>query len=318
MSDIVINLKLKHCFIYLSNKIQLISLLHKGCFPRPCHILFSISIHNRSSLSDTEKLVYLWQSPKDGTAKKVIEGPVHWSNLLPNISLWSSQNNPPDSPQEDYQNFLTEGRLWEGTLLLHDTAQQEPSRSFITSMLELKLDQNTMFEWQKHSQESTEIPHYKDLLEFINFRAQASECMSSETKKVTRSESRRYPPGKSITSFAAYTTDINCTLCKNESTLSTYALTSNLFLETKWCRRVNSVSIAFAQDISPGSVPVWTDAGNVKNLIIHSFTEEDDSSQSDKGSQSTTETTVSSNTAAWIVSTDDMSSLHQGFWWFLS
>ncbi len=93
---------------------------------------------------------------------------------------------------------------------------QEPSGPFITSMLELKLDQNTMFEWQKHSQESTEIPHYKDLLEFINSRAQASECISSETKRVTRNESRRYPPGKSITSFAACTTDANCTLCKNE------------------------------------------------------------------------------------------------------
>ena len=29
----------------------------------------------------------------------------------------------------------------------------EPSESFITSMLELKLDVDTMFEWQRHSQE---------------------------------------------------------------------------------------------------------------------------------------------------------------------
>ena len=45
---------------------------------------------------------------------------------------------------------------------LHDTAQQhlralkalghEPDGSFITSMLELKLDAHTMFEWQHHSQ----------------------------------------------------------------------------------------------------------------------------------------------------------------------
>lgn len=32
----------------------------------------------------------------------------------------------------------------------------DPSGSFNTSALELKLDQNTMFEWQKHSQESTD------------------------------------------------------------------------------------------------------------------------------------------------------------------
>ena len=63
-------------------------------------------------------------------------------------------------------------------------------------MLELKLDQTTMFE---HSQESTEIPHYKDLLEFINSRAQASEKGYSQ-------------PGKSITSFSFAA----CTTGKNE------------------------------------------------------------------------------------------------------
>ena len=35
---------------------------------------FSIAIHKRSSLSDTEKLVYLRHSLKDGAAKKVTEG----------------------------------------------------------------------------------------------------------------------------------------------------------------------------------------------------------------------------------------------------
>ena len=64
---------------------------------------------------------------------------------------------------------------------LHDVAQQHLSSrhnvdgTFITSLLELKLDQNIMFESQKHSQESADVPHYRDLLEFINLRAQASE-----------------------------------------------------------------------------------------------------------------------------------------------
>ena len=44
----------------------------------------------------------------------------------------------------------------------------EPSGPFITSILELKLDTTTMFEWQKHSQSSTEVPHYQHLLEFID------------------------------------------------------------------------------------------------------------------------------------------------------
>ena len=35
---------------------------------------FCVSVHDRFSLSDSEKLVYLQHSLKDGTAKNVIEG----------------------------------------------------------------------------------------------------------------------------------------------------------------------------------------------------------------------------------------------------
>ena len=44
------------------------------------------------------------------------------------------------------------------------------------SVLELKLDASMMFEWQEHSsQDSAEVLHFNDLLEFLNMRAQASE-----------------------------------------------------------------------------------------------------------------------------------------------
>ena len=36
----------------------------------------------------------------------------------------------------------------------------EPSGPYIMSMLELKLDSGTSFEWQKASQEITGVPHY--------------------------------------------------------------------------------------------------------------------------------------------------------------
>jgi len=45
---------------------------------------------------------------------------------------------------------------------------REPSGPFITSVNELKLDTTTMFEWQKHSQTRKDVPHYWELLEFIN------------------------------------------------------------------------------------------------------------------------------------------------------
>lgn len=60
----------------------------------------------------------------------------------------------------------------------HDTFQQnlralktlghEHSAAFITSTLELKLDVTNIFEWQKHSQSSTNVPPYQELLEFIH------------------------------------------------------------------------------------------------------------------------------------------------------
>ena len=62
---------------------------------------------------------------------------------------------------------------------LHDAIQQhvralklmgyDPSRSFIMSAIELKLDETTMFEWKSHSQESTDVPNYQDLLTFLDF-----------------------------------------------------------------------------------------------------------------------------------------------------
>ena len=39
---------------------------------------------------------------------------------------------------------------------------------FLTSMIELKLDVDTLFEWQKYSKAEADVAHYQDLLDFIN------------------------------------------------------------------------------------------------------------------------------------------------------
>ena len=53
----------------------------------------------------------------------------------------------------------------------------ESSRQFITSALELKFDDNTMFEWQKYmyNQVSSSVPLYSSLLTFFCLRAQVTE-----------------------------------------------------------------------------------------------------------------------------------------------
>ena len=115
---------------------------------------------------------------------------------------------------------------------LHDVVTQhlralksmeyDPSGPFITSILELKLDTTTLFEWQKHSQSQTEVPHYQDLLTFIDLRAQASG--GSTTSGIKRVKNKLTPskktptPGRSVASFASnhYTVSSPCVLCQNE------------------------------------------------------------------------------------------------------
>ena len=50
----------------------------------------------------------------------------------------------------------------------------DPSGTLITSFLELKLDQTTVFEWQKHNQDSKGVPHYKNFSTSCNLELKHS------------------------------------------------------------------------------------------------------------------------------------------------
>lgn len=96
---------------------------------------------------------------------------------------------------------------------------EEPLGAFITSLLELKLDPSTTFKWQKTSQDSAKVPHYNDLLEFLNLRAQASETLPLETRKCPKREPKKqFINTKPIASFVAHATEpiMSCVLCKHE------------------------------------------------------------------------------------------------------
>ena len=145
---------------------------------------FCVSVHDRSSLSNSEKLVYLQQSLKDGSAKSVIEGLSRLGeNYLEAIECLQARFDRPRLIHQTHVRMISEApALKDGTgkelRRLHDTVQQhlralkamghEPPGPFITSLLELKLDTSTMFEWQRHSQESVDVPHFSKLLEFLN------------------------------------------------------------------------------------------------------------------------------------------------------
>ena len=95
---------------------------------------------------------------------------------------------------------------------------KEPPGPFITSVLELKLDANTMLEWQKHSQDSAEVPHFNDLLEFLNMCAQASEVSDQGKRNKSDVQGKRQSSGKPVASFVGNASNpaAHCVLCKND------------------------------------------------------------------------------------------------------
>ena len=196
---------------------------------------FNISVHERAHLSDTEKLVYLQQSLKGGSAKGVIEGLSRSGEYYSEaIECLQSRYDRPRLIHKTHVRMIIEApSLKEGNgrelRRLHDTVQQhlralkamdcEAPGPFITSVLELKLDSNTMFEWQKHSQESSSIPHYNKLLNFIDLRAQASESLPVSPRGPNHSFNKKQPfTHKPITSYMVNTSDTspNCIVCKTE------------------------------------------------------------------------------------------------------
>ena len=191
---------------------------------------FCVSIHDRSSLTKAEKLVYLQNSIKDKTAKGLIEGLTksseHYDEAVK--CLLSRYDRPRVIHQAHVRRIIDAQPLKEGTgkeiRHLHDLVTQhhralkalrhEPSKPFITSLLEMKLDATTMFEWQRHSQEHTDVPDYQILLDFLNLRAQAAKS-ASDKRRIGREPAK---PNRQVTEFAsnATPTDSTCLLCKGE------------------------------------------------------------------------------------------------------
>ena len=46
--------------------------------------------------------------------------------------------------------------------------EYDSSGRFITSLIEMKLDRSTIFEWERHTDENSDVPHYAEILEFID------------------------------------------------------------------------------------------------------------------------------------------------------
>ena len=192
---------------------------------------FSISIDSRKNLSDSEKFVYLQQSLKGGTAKTLIEGlsgtGEHYSKAI--ACLKGCYDRPRLIHQSHVKAILETPSMKDGNgrefRRLHDLFQQhlcalnaaesDELSQFMTSVIQLKLDPDTLFEWQRHTQDVTEVPPFPKILEFIDLRARASETTTQTSRRPQRTETT---PKRSVASFVTNSESNGgrCVVCKTE------------------------------------------------------------------------------------------------------
>ena len=160
---------------------------------------YEVSIHSRTQLTDAEKLAYLRHSLKDGPARHVIEGlSGSGTEYEEAIKCLQKRFDKPRLLHLAHVKAIVEvpePKEGSGKELrrLHDVCSQhlralktmgyDPSGPLVTSLIETKLDRSTMFEWQRHTQENSDVPHYAEILDFIDLRARASETVLRELPK---------------------------------------------------------------------------------------------------------------------------------------
>ena len=186
---------------------------------------FCVSVHDRTIIPKEEKLMYLQNAIKDKTARNLIAGLTKSSDHYDEAVkvLQERYNRPRQIHQTHVRRIVEAPPLKDGSgkeiRALHDLVVQhlralkslghEPSQAFITSLLEMKLDSVTMFEWQRHTQEHNDVPDYQELLDFLNLRAQAAEA-STEKKRVSK------PINSMVTSTSSNENCISCGLEKHQ------------------------------------------------------------------------------------------------------
>ena len=93
----------------------------------------------------------------------------------------------------------------------------DPSGPFITSVLELKLNEDILFKWQRHSHECGKVPHYQDMLDFLYLRMQSTESIEYKVHV-----DRRGNPSQHRASYVR-SMDNTCVACKRVTIPYTHA-----------------------------------------------------------------------------------------------
>ena len=199
---------------------------------------FETAIHNSRKLHDAQKLTYLRDAVEGGPAKKVIQGLAHSAGTYQEaVKCLQQRFDRPRFIHQKHVNTIVEIptiKVGTGRELrqLHDLVSQhvrslrtvmgDTFEPFMSSLIEMKLDQASKFAWQQHTHERRDVPSIAELLEFVDWRAQASELSTS------RDAERKHPiTEKKIKTRNSYqiTTERQCAVC-NEAFHPLYACAS--------------------------------------------------------------------------------------------
>ena len=194
---------------------------------------FEVFVHSKTHISDAEKFAYLRQAIKDGPARHAIEGLAHSASNYSNAveCLQKRYDKPRQTHKAHVRAILDVASVRDGNgkklRRLHDVLGQHLRaleameysswNHLMTSIIELKLDQETLFEWEKLTQGKKQVPDPRDRLEFLDLRAQACEAATYVEKRRQPTQHSKTPAAKKV-SYTAVTDD-GCTLCESRHPL---------------------------------------------------------------------------------------------------
>ena len=83
------------------------------------------------------------------------------------------------------------------------TLKGDNFETFMSLLIEMKLDRASKFAWQQHTHERRDVPSIDELLQFVDWRAQASELSTSSD--VERKRPTAEKKTKALTSYQVTT-----------------------------------------------------------------------------------------------------------------
>ena len=171
---------------------------------------FESSVHSKSQLTDSDKLIYLRDALKDSPAKTTVLGLTQTSDsYCEAIKCLQERYDRPRVVHQAHVRKIQEAypmKSDSGQELrrIHDLLSQHTRAlkaadnhtldTYLTAAIELKLHESIKLKWTEYSSKCDTTPPYTDLLEFLDLQARHHESVAQTTRKQATSTVERKIP----------------------------------------------------------------------------------------------------------------------------